>query len=258
MTANCNSGILAGGKLHRQRFPDPCSYQAWYPSTFPPTACQDPPWQPQTPTLTQRQDNQGQATQGHPSEGPCDGQHRVGHGGSAQHPKNHGAHQGQLEHGLPSEPAWAQAGLQWLETCHRSRVWNGQTRDFRGKLKDAACWRGGSGSGSSWCHSGAIPCRAHPINIGNLQWKDQHCSEQLMQLSWPSPPSRSVMPAWNPMLLSHPAPSSVSVLLHDLFRTGHCHPSQGGDRATTLSPCSLEGKHRNPIVSPHVQIALKS
>lgn len=29
-------------------------------------------------------------------------------------------------------------------------------------------------------------------------------------------------------------------------------------KEVTLSPCSLEGKGRNPIVCPHVQIALKS
>lgn len=33
------------------------------------------------------------------------------------------------------------------------------------------------------------------------------------RLSWPTPPPKAVMPAWNAVLLSRPAPSSVSVLL---------------------------------------------
>lgn len=70
-----------------------------------PLPARSPPDSHSPHILTQRQDNQGEATQGHPGEGPCDGQHCVGHGGSAQHPKNHGAHQGQLEHGFPSKPA---------------------------------------------------------------------------------------------------------------------------------------------------------
>lgn len=155
-------------ELHTQQLPDPCSCQvcpAWRTIPFPPTACQEP--LPGTaPTLTQRQDNQGEATQGHPSEGPCDGQHCVGHGGSAQHPKRHGAHQGQLEHGLASKPATSTGCVRAAGNLAQEQGSKRQTRDFRGRLKDAAPQRGGNGSGSSWCHGGAIPCRACPINIG--------------------------------------------------------------------------------------------
>lgn len=56
------------------------------------------------PVLTQRQYNKGDAAQGHPGEGPRDGQHAVGDGGGAQHPKYDGAHKRQQEHGFPSEP----------------------------------------------------------------------------------------------------------------------------------------------------------
>lgn len=57
------------------------------------------------PTLTQRQYNQGEATQGHPGEGPRDGQHAVGDGGGAQHPKYDREHKWQHEHGFPTKPA---------------------------------------------------------------------------------------------------------------------------------------------------------
>lgn len=56
-------------------------------------------------TLTQRQYNQGEAAEGHPGEGPRDGQHAVGHGGGAQHPEYDREHKRQHEHGFPTEPA---------------------------------------------------------------------------------------------------------------------------------------------------------
>lgn len=83
-------------------------------------------WAPTNPhMLTQRQYNKGDAAQGHPGEGPCDGQHAVGDGGGTQHPKYDREHKRHQEHGFPSEPAtstgWVTAagnlsqeqGLKW-------------------------------------------------------------------------------------------------------------------------------------------------
>lgn len=140
------------------------------------------------------------------------------------------------------------------------------------KARDATPRRGGNSSAYSRCHSGAVPFRgpACPASIGHeaLQWKEQLRSKLYIAF----PLFNAIIKSCDFSLKPHGAGAPCSLRWLSPCLAQHCPPpvvrsgpaTGGGENHDTFTlilgkktKIPKENK-KNPIVSPHVQIALMS
>lgn len=198
-------------------------------------------------TLTQRQYNQGEAAEGHPGEGPRDGQHAVGHGGGAQHPEYDREHKRQHEHGFPTEPA-ASTVVGYLRDGNLVREkglkrWNERLEEVSENIAHSAkttwCLRVGEtaldtdSAAVMGSPTGSQPAPEHQAQVLQMERAAiiKNISIYIYWAPHSTAPWKEEMPAWKFMLLAQPTPSDScphSSSFHHPLWTRCCSCSWGG------------------------------